>query len=178
MPVKKSAGAVVFYRNPDGKIEYLLLKHSERYWNFPKGGIEEGESEISAAKREVEEEAGLKDITIVPGFKANEKYIYRAFDDYRGNKDNIEASSQSTYFKTLGDVLANKNKKKTRKYETIFKLVAFYLVESKTKDVKISFEHQNYEWLDFENATERLKRYKGSKEVLRKANEFILNSKR
>ena len=46
MFLKKAAGAVVFYKNPNGKIEYLLLKHSARYWNFPKGGVEAGEREI------------------------------------------------------------------------------------------------------------------------------------
>lgn len=56
MPSEKSAGAVIFYRQPDGQIEYLLLKHNERYWNFPKGRIEAGEDSLAAARREVEED--------------------------------------------------------------------------------------------------------------------------
>ncbi len=57
----------------------------------------------------------------------------------------------------------------------IFKLVVFYLAETKTKDVKISFEHQNYKWLPYEEALKQLT-FKNAKEILKKANAFILRS--
>ncbi len=59
-----------------------------------------------------------------------------------------------------------------RRGQTVLKEVIFYLLESKTDDVKISGEHVGYEWLDFEKALERLT-YKNAKEVLRKANERV-----
>lgn len=59
-----SAGAVIFYRG--NQIEYLLLRST--YWGFPKGHIEPGEDERTAALREVREEAGLE-ITLLDGFR-------------------------------------------------------------------------------------------------------------
>ena len=43
---------------------------------FPKGHIERGESEIQTLKREIEEESGIKDVEIVPGFREVIKYFF------------------------------------------------------------------------------------------------------
>ena len=56
--------------------EYLLLQNAGR-WDFPKGGVEKGESELQTVLREVEEESGLKDLEIVPGFRKVVEYFYR-----------------------------------------------------------------------------------------------------
>jgi len=84
MRFTKSAGAVIFYRSSAGQIEYLLLNHGEsekkseiEYWNFPKGIMEKGESEIETAKREIAEETGLVSLFFLPKFKAAERYFYR-----------------------------------------------------------------------------------------------------
>jgi len=74
---EKSAGAVVFRR--DGKkILYLLLeyKYKKRYYEFPRGNIEEGENEKKAALREIKEETGL-DVEFVEGFRKVSKWFYR-----------------------------------------------------------------------------------------------------
>lgn len=55
---------------------YLLLQNAGR-WDFPKGGVEKGESELQTVMREVEEETGLKDLTILPGFRKVIEYFYR-----------------------------------------------------------------------------------------------------
>lgn len=55
---------------------FLLLRNGVR-WDFPKGGVEKGESELQTVKREVEEETGLKDIEIIPGFRKMIEYFYR-----------------------------------------------------------------------------------------------------
>lgn len=52
-----SAGVVVV-RQHGGAWRYLLLR-AFRYWDFPKGAVEAGESPRAAAVREVAEEAGL-----------------------------------------------------------------------------------------------------------------------
>ena len=72
---EKSAGAVVFRHTPAGRV-YLLLQNGGR-WDFPKGGVEEGESELDTAMREVEEETGLKDLRFLPGFRKVIEYFYR-----------------------------------------------------------------------------------------------------
>jgi 8-oxo-dGTP pyrophosphatase MutT (NUDIX family) len=72
---EKSAGAVVFRDGPNGR-EYLLLLNAGR-WDFPKGGVEKGESELQTVLREVKEETGLKSFAIVPGFRRVIEYFYR-----------------------------------------------------------------------------------------------------
>lgn len=58
-PVEEhSAGGVLFRSTPDG-LRYLVIRDSYRNWGFPKGHVEEGESEVEAARREVHEETGL-----------------------------------------------------------------------------------------------------------------------
>jgi 8-oxo-dGTP pyrophosphatase MutT (NUDIX family) len=72
---ERSAGAVVFRTSGDGRI-YLLLQNAGR-WDFPKGGVEKGESEVQTVLREVEEETGLTDLKITPGFRKVIEYFYR-----------------------------------------------------------------------------------------------------
>jgi len=141
MPVEKSAGAVIFRKEND-KPFFLLLhypssaKAPKDYWDFPKGHIEKGENEIETARREVEEETGLKDIEFIEGFKETIKY----------------------FFKFEG--------------KNILKFVTFYLAETKTKNVRVSFEHLGYEWLPYEKALKKLT-YKNAKEILKKANDYL-----
>jgi 8-oxo-dGTP pyrophosphatase MutT (NUDIX family) len=72
MTIETSAGAVVFYRGE--QIEYLLLY--SRFWGFPKGHVEPGEDERTAALREIREEASLE-VTLLDGFRYVEKYTYQ-----------------------------------------------------------------------------------------------------
>jgi 8-oxo-dGTP pyrophosphatase MutT (NUDIX family) len=58
-----------------------------------------------------------------------------------------------------------------RENKTFFKEVVCFLVETKIKDVKVSWEHVAYEWVDFQEAFRRAK--KGTKDVLKKANDFL-----
>lgn len=56
-----SAGAVIYRKNSEGKLEYLIVQSIiNKNWGFPKGHIEGSETPQSAAKREVFEEVGLK----------------------------------------------------------------------------------------------------------------------
>jgi 8-oxo-dGTP pyrophosphatase MutT (NUDIX family) len=71
---ERSAGAVVF-KESNGR-SYLLLMNREK-WDFPKGNMEEGETELQTVLREVGEETGLKQVSIVPGFRRVIEYFYR-----------------------------------------------------------------------------------------------------
>jgi 8-oxo-dGTP pyrophosphatase MutT (NUDIX family) len=79
MPVEKSAGIIVFRREnkEKGKIYYLLLHYQAGHWDFPKGHIEEGESEIETALRELKEETGISEVKIIPGFRETIKYFFK-----------------------------------------------------------------------------------------------------
>jgi len=72
---ERSAGAVVYRSTPNGRV-FLLLQNAGR-WDFPKGGVEKGESEVQTVLREVEEETGLSDLQMVPGFRKVIEYFYR-----------------------------------------------------------------------------------------------------
>ena len=73
-PAPRAAGAVVFRRSDRG-IRILLLR-AYKNWDFPKGLVEPGENELSAAKREVEEETGLADLDYPFGEEFKETLPY------------------------------------------------------------------------------------------------------
>lgn len=69
---EKSCGAVV-YCQEDKDIKYLLVCEHGGFWVFPKGHMEDGESEHETALREVKEETGL-DVTFVDGFQVKDEH--------------------------------------------------------------------------------------------------------
>lgn len=51
--------AVCYRMQPDGKIEFLLVRTSAGRWTFPKGGVDDDRTAAAAAGREAFEEAGV-----------------------------------------------------------------------------------------------------------------------
>ena len=61
-----TSGGIIFRFTRDRKdIEILLIQDSKERWTIPKGHIEPGETAKITAKREIEEETGLKNINIL-----------------------------------------------------------------------------------------------------------------
>jgi len=58
------------------------------------------------------------------------------------------------------------------KGKTIMKIATFLLAETKTKKVKLSYEHKDYAWLEYQEALKQLT-FKNAKEILKKANDFL-----
>src|ERR1700683_2200436 len=58
----ESAGGVIL--NSKGEVA-LVLNGKGAYWGLPKGHLDEGEDSMTAALREIEEETGLTDLTLV-----------------------------------------------------------------------------------------------------------------
>jgi 8-oxo-dGTP pyrophosphatase MutT (NUDIX family) len=54
-----SAGGVVYCRNGNADLRVLLILDKHNNWGFPKGHLEDDESEEQAAHREIVEETGL-----------------------------------------------------------------------------------------------------------------------
>ena len=147
MPVEKSAGAVVFYREPDGEIKYLLLQHRAGHWAFPKGLIEKGEALVDAARREVKEESGFQNFELTDSFKETERYFFKVKYDYQLSRG-------------------------WRKGQNVLKFVTYFLARAESRDVKLSQEHTDFTWLNFEDALKMIT-YGGAKKILKKADEFL-----
>jgi bis(5'-nucleosidyl)-tetraphosphatase len=71
-----SAGVIVVRETALGP-RFLLLR-SYRYWDFPKGHVEQGESPLNAALRETREEAGIGELDFPwgEGFCETEPYAH------------------------------------------------------------------------------------------------------
>ena len=65
MKQEKSCGCIII--NDENKI--LLIHHNVGHWDFPKGHVEDGETEVQTAIREVKEETNI-DVEV------NEEYRY------------------------------------------------------------------------------------------------------
>ena len=70
--LEHSAGAVVFTREA-GEPRFVIVQSVNGHHGFPKGHMEEGETEAETALREVEEETGLR-VRLLPGFRSVEVY--------------------------------------------------------------------------------------------------------
>ncbi len=72
-PVKTnsaSAGGIVL----NGRGEVLVVNQKGNSWSLPKGHIDEGEDARTAAKREILEESGIRNIKLVRELGAYERY--------------------------------------------------------------------------------------------------------
>lgn len=73
MNYEKSCGAVVFTKI-DNCIKYLVIQNLSGIYGFPKGHVEEGESETETALREVFEEVGVK-VKLIKGFRTEDEHL-------------------------------------------------------------------------------------------------------
>tara|TARA_B100000678_G_C18135357_1_gene472493 strand:+ start:182 stop:598 length:417 start_codon:yes stop_codon:yes gene_type:complete len=73
----KSCGVVLL-----NSSKVLLLRHSSDssrsggHWDFPKGHMDDGETEIQTALRELEEETGIANVVVVDGFRDTITYTF------------------------------------------------------------------------------------------------------
>ena len=58
MKFEKSCGAIIVRKNDD-TFETLLIKMVKGHWSFPKGHVENDETEVETALREIKEETNL-----------------------------------------------------------------------------------------------------------------------
>lgn len=78
MITEKSAGFILISDNDSHNSDrsVLLLHYISGHWDFPKGNIESNENELQAATRELKEETGIENFTLLPGFKYMLNYKY------------------------------------------------------------------------------------------------------
>lgn len=92
-------GLIPVLTSPEGDRRYLLILHQKGHWAFPKGHADPGETPLETARREVAEETGLIDLTVVPGVEFVEHYEFIQKD--------VPVSKTVTYF--LAQVQAGPN---------------------------------------------------------------------
>jgi bis(5'-nucleosidyl)-tetraphosphatase len=78
---ERSAGVIPFRMAGDRVLMYLVLysatvRNPRAKWEFPKGGMETGESARETAAREFVEETSLTDWSFREGFERNLSYTY------------------------------------------------------------------------------------------------------
>ena len=69
MKKEKSCGCIII----NDENEVLLIHHNAGHWDFPKGHMEEGETEVETAIREVKEETNI-DVEINKDYRYSTKY--------------------------------------------------------------------------------------------------------
>ncbi|MBI4132475.1 MAG: NUDIX domain-containing protein [Candidatus Sungbacteria bacterium] len=149
-----SAGAVIFRREADGTVKFLLLYHGRSYWYFPKGRLEHGERVATAFLREVEEETGIKrhELRIVPGFRAVDRFVFSGVP-FPHEKRRREWRRDAR--------------------QPISKTVIFYLAETKKREISISGAHEEgFGWFTHSEAL-RILRHKNTQAIIKRAYEFI-----
>jgi len=150
-----SAGLIVYRNTPQGP-RFLLLYHGGRYWNFPKGHIEDrknavpsfGEEAIATSIRETSKEAAIRETQEETGISPDKLFIKRNF-------------------KMVEQFRFKRNK------EPISKTVIFYLAETSEANIKISAEHEGFAWFQYRDARYILSMYKDSQRLLLRAYEYI-----
>ena len=80
--IKQIAAGFVLWRVENGTRLYLLLQHTSGHWSFAKGRTEPGESLEETARRELLEETGITDVTIVSPLPEPTIYV---INDYHGS---------------------------------------------------------------------------------------------
>jgi 8-oxo-dGTP pyrophosphatase MutT (NUDIX family) len=78
---ERSAGVIPFRIEEDRTLRYLVLhsatvRNPRAKWEFPKGGMEPGETPRATASREFTEETGLTEWSFVEGFERSLSYTY------------------------------------------------------------------------------------------------------
>lgn len=91
-----------------------MVKNARGFWGFPKGHIDDGETEEQAALREVNEETGLDELRLLSGFRHVIHYKLKGDDgswttkgvifylmECTGSCDRIELSEEHTGYEWL-----------------------------------------------------------------------------
>ena len=143
-----SAGIIIYRRTKEGP-KFLILYHGGKYWSFPKGKIEE---KLDPGKKE-------------PPRK--ETAFKTALREVREETGLTSADLKfREWFKTYDRYIYTRDKNK------IFKIVIYYLAESRKREIKISDEHEGYGWFLYRDA-QRILIHKNLKDNLKNAYDII-----
>ena len=148
MPVERSAGAVVFRESGKGR-EYLLLHHHEM-----------------ADKKRASRPVSVGHWSFPKGHvekgETTEQTVRREVKEETG----ITKLELVPDFKETIRYFVNYDGQKRMKF------VAFFLAKTNQKKITVSFEHQGFAWLSYEQAIVTVT-YRSDKQILKAAEAFI-----
>ncbi len=104
MKKEKSCGAIIY----NDKNEVLIVKHNAGHWDFPKGHIENNETELETATREVKEETNIN---------------VRLYENYRYE---IHYNPKEDIDKTVVFFLATNQSNKLKKQEAEIEKIGWF----------------------------------------------------
>jgi bis(5'-nucleosidyl)-tetraphosphatase len=70
----RGSGVVVYYLKHDEPRFLLIRSRRDRSWGFPKGHLIDGEDLLSGAMRELWEETGIREVSLIPDFAEHITY--------------------------------------------------------------------------------------------------------
>ncbi len=135
---------IIPYRIKDENIEYCIFKRNDlKIWQFIAGGAEDfDENIIASAKRELFEETGIKDVEL----------------------EQLEITTKIPVVNVVKDFIWG---------EDIFYSEEFaFAVNIEGKNIVLSSEHEEYKWVDYNDARAELK-YDSNKSALWEINEKL-----
>jgi 8-oxo-dGTP pyrophosphatase MutT (NUDIX family) len=91
MDIKKdrSFGVIPVFSDAHGNFLFCLVMHADGHWGFPKGHVNDGESEKEAASRELREETGITDCDL-----SDQVFL----ETYTFEKESVRYQKVVTYF--------------------------------------------------------------------------------
>lgn len=150
---QKSCGVVPVNVDEAGVTRFLLLhsalvRNPKATWEFPKGSVEDGETDQQTALRECSEETGLTEVVLVDG--------YLAFDGYVFHREGTRIKKRVVYFVALvGDRDAVRSEPDGREHS-------------------LDADGRWHQWLEFEEAQQTLF-HRGQRDILRSSFAHLLS---
>jgi putative (di)nucleoside polyphosphate hydrolase len=87
--------SMIIYRKSDGKFLLVRKPREEHAWQFPQGGVDEGEAYGKAAKRELKEELGSDKFR---GYLKSKHVLFYEFPSGYDRDGKYTGHKQSYYF--------------------------------------------------------------------------------
>jgi 8-oxo-dGTP pyrophosphatase MutT (NUDIX family) len=123
-----SAGGVVL--NKKGQV--LVVNQKSNSWSLPKGHIDDGEDDLTAAKREIYEESGINELVLIKELGSYQRYKI-AKDGVGEDKSELK-EIHMFLFKTQSEKLAPADKDNPEARWVEKKEVANLLTHQKDKE--------------------------------------------
>ena len=149
--MKDEAFGIIPVFSTESDLLFLLIQHQAGHWAFPKGHADPGESALETAKRELEEETGIRDYEVLeePSFVEHYSFV----------QESVPSSVKHYAFAKEG--------------ELIEKTVTYFVAFVNSMEVVLQAEEvQNYAWSSFDEAI-NLITFDGNRGILREVKVYL-----